>query len=130
MKTVKLVVAGALLALAVSVAAQVPGGAPGGGGGMPPQMQKYMAQNKYKMQMRQQIRALNEINRNPATALTSGQAKQLLTVLKPWTVKPKMTEEDAKGIMRSVKKVLTSRQLTAMGNVKPGRGFGGGRPGG
>jgi hypothetical protein len=96
---------------------------------MPPQMQKYMAQNKYKMQMRQQIRAINEINRNPATALTSAQAKQLLTVLKPWTAKPKMTEEDAKGIMRSVKKVMTARQLTAMGNVKPGR-MGGGRPGG
>jgi hypothetical protein len=127
-----LALGGALLALAVSVTAQVPGGGPGGGGGMPPQMQKFMAQNKYKMQMRQQIRAINEINRNPATAITATQAKQLLGILKPWTAKPKMTEEDAKGIMRSVKKVMNARQLTAMGNVKPQRGFGGGggRPGG
>jgi hypothetical protein len=127
MKNVRLALGGALLALTVSVAAQVPGGGPpGGGGGMPPQMQKFMAQNKYKMQMRQQIRAINEINRNPATAITSAQAKQLLGILKPWTTKPKMTEEDAKGIMRSVKKVMNARQLTAMGNVKPQRGFGGG----
>lgn len=130
MKTVKLVLAGALLALAVSVAAQAPGGGPGGGGGPSPQMQKYLAQNKYKMQMRQQIRAINEINRNPATALQPAQARQLLAILRPWTAKPKMTEEDAKGIMRSVKKVMTARQLTAMGNVKPQRMGGGRRPGG
>jgi hypothetical protein len=124
---------GLLLSLATApVLAQAPPGGGGpGGGGMPPEFQKFMAQNKYKMQMRQQLRAINEINRDPATAITPGQAKQLLAVLKPWSAKPKMTEEDAKTIMRSVKKVMTPKQLTAMGNVKPqGRGGFGGGPGG
>src|SRR5437660_714944 len=97
---------------------------------MPPQFQKFMEQTKYKRQMRGQIRAISEINRDPATAVSPGQAKQLLAILKPWTTKDKMSEQDAKSIMRSVKKVMTAKQLTAMGNVKPQRGFGGGGGGG
>jgi hypothetical protein len=130
---VRLALIGALLALALSTLAQGPpgGGPPGGGppGGMPPEFQKMMAQVKYRRQMRDQLRAVSEINRDPATALSPAQAKQLLGIVKPWTTKPAMTEEDAKGIMRSVKKVMTSRQLNAMAQVKPTRGFGGG-PGG
>jgi hypothetical protein len=129
----RLALIGALLALALSTLAQGPqGGGPAGGGppgGMPPEFQKMMAQVKYRRQMRDQLRAVSEINRDPATALTPPQAKQLLTIVKPWTTKPKMTEEDAKGIMRSVKKVMTPKQLNAMAQVKPRRGFGGG-PGG
>ncbi len=123
---------GMLLTLAtVPALAQGPGGGgPPGGGGMPPAFQKFMAQNKYKMQMRQQLRAVSEMNRDPGTALTPAQAKQLLLVIKPWSTKPKMSEEDAKGIMRSVKKIMSPRQLTAMGNIKPQRGFGGGPGGG
>jgi hypothetical protein len=125
--------AAGLMLAGLPVLAQAPpgGGGPGGGGGfqMSPEMQKFREQNKYKFQMQQQLRAISEINRDPTTAITSSQAKQLLAVYRPWTTKPKMTEEDAKGIMRSVKKVMTSKQLTAMGNVKPQR-RGGGGPGG
>lgn len=141
MSKVRLLLLSAVVALAtVPALAQGPGGPGGGGpggggpggGAMSPAFQKFMAQNKYKMQMRQQVRAIGEIDRNPATRLSPAQAKQLLAVLKPWTAKDKMTEEDAKGIMRSVKKTMNARQLNAMAQVKPGRGggFGGGRPGG
>jgi hypothetical protein len=127
--TLVLAVVGLSLA-ALPVMAQGPGGFGGpGGGGMPPQMQKLMEQMKYRRQMRDQLRAINEINRDPSTAVTPVEAKKLLVILKPWTTKDKMTEEQAKGIMRSVKGVMTPRQLTAMGNVRPQRGFGG-RPGG
>jgi hypothetical protein len=134
-RKVTLILTGALLSLTVVPAiAQGPGGPGGpGGGGMPPQFQKLMEQMKYRRQMRDQLRAISEINRDPSTAVKPVQAKQLLAILKPWTTKDKMSEEDAKGIMRSVKKVMTARQLTAMGNVKPqqrGFGGGGGRPGG
>jgi hypothetical protein len=128
-----LILAGALLSLTVVPAiAQGPGGPGGPGGGMPPEMQKLMEQMKYRRQMRGQLRAISEINRDPSTAVSPTQAKQLLAIVKPWTTRDKMSEEDAKGIMRSVKKIMTPRQLTAMGNVKqPQRGFGGGgRPGG
>src|SRR6187200_2624543 len=93
---------------ALPAGAQAPpgGGGPGGGGfQMSPEMQKFREQNKYKMQMGQQLRAISEINRDPTTAINPAQAKQLLAIYRPWTTKPKMTEEDAKGIMRSVKKV-------------------------
>jgi hypothetical protein len=129
MTRLQLMCAGVLVALAaVPTLAQgpPPGGPPGG---MPPEFQKMRAQSQYRRQMRDQLRAVSEINRGPATALTPIQAKQLLAIVKPWTTKAKMTEEDAKTIMRSVKKVLTPRQLTAMASVKPQRGFGGG-PGG
>jgi hypothetical protein len=120
---------GVLLTLAV-VPALAQGPPPGGPpGGMPPEFQKMRAQTQYRRQMRDQLRAISEINRNPATAVTPTQAKQLLAIVKPWTTKPAMTEENAKTIMRSVKKVMTARQLTAMSQVRPQRGFGGG-PGG
>jgi hypothetical protein len=93
-------------------------------------MQKFMEQTKYKRQMREQLRAVAEINRDPSTALTPTQAKQLLTIVKPWSAKPKMTEEQAKQIMRSVKKVMTARQLNAMSRVRPQRRGGFGGPGG
>ena len=133
----RLFLAGAVLSLAVAPAiAQGPGGFGGpGGGGMPPQFQKFMEQTKYKRQMRDQLRAISEINRDPGTAVKPGQAKQLLAILRPWNTRDKMSEEDAKSIMRSVKKVMTAKQLNAMAKVKPQRGFGGGgggfgRPGG
>src|SRR3954467_5848228 len=113
-RRVTLILTGALLSLVVLPAmAQAPG-APGGpgGGGMPPQFQKFMEQTKYRRQMRNQLRSIGEINRDPSTAVTPAQAKQLLTIVKPWTTKDKMSEEDAKTIMRSVKKVMTAKQLT------------------
>src|SRR5690242_5336325 len=80
-----------LLLLTAPVLAQGP---PGGGppGGMPPEIQKAMEQVKYRRQMREQLRAVSEINRNPATALSPTQAKQILAVVKPWSTKDKMTE--------------------------------------
>src|SRR5262249_32661763 len=128
-RRVTIILTGALLSLVVLPAmAQAPGGPGGpGGGGMPPQWQKFRAPTKYRRQMRNQLRAIGEITRDPTTAITPAQAKQLLAIVKPWTTKDKMSEEEAKGIMRSVKKVMTAKQLTAMGNVKePQRGFGGG----
>jgi hypothetical protein len=131
----RFILAGLLLALAVAPAlAQGPGG-PGGGGGMSPQMQKFREQTKYKRQLGGQIRAIAEINRDPSTAVSPAQAKKLLAILKPWTSRDKMTEDQAKGLILQVKSVMTARQLTALGNYKPqrGGGFGGGgagRPGG
>src|SRR5207249_11151322 len=93
-RKVTLILAGALVSLAMAPAmAQGPGGPGGpGGGGMPPQFQKFMEQTKYKRQMRGQLRAISEINRDPGTALSPPQAKQLLAILKPWTTKDRSEE--------------------------------------
>src|SRR5689334_15412747 len=72
-RRVTLILTGALLSLVVLPAmAQAPGGP--GGGGMPPQFQKFMEQTKYRRQMRGQLRAIGEINRDPATAVSPTQA--------------------------------------------------------
>ena len=54
----------ALLLLAAPVLAQGP----------PPEFRKMMAQMQYRRQLRAQIRAIEEIDRDPATALSPAQA--------------------------------------------------------
>jgi hypothetical protein len=85
------------------------------------------------------LRGINELDKDSATALTQPQAKQVLAVLKPWQTKPKMTQDDAKNVMKGVKKVLSTRQLNALSRVQdrgpgsrggPGGGGFGGPPGG
>lgn len=125
--------AAALLLLAAPVLAQGP--PPGGTmGGPPPEFRQMMAQMQYRRQLRAQIRAIDEMNRDPATALSPAQAKQLLGIVKPWTTRPRMTEADAQSIIRSIRKLLTPRQATLVANARPRRGFGGpvgpGGPGG
>jgi len=113
----------ALMLLAAPLLAQGP--LPGG---PPPEFRQMMSQMQYRRQLRRQIRAIDDMNRDPATALSPGQARQLLGILKPWTTKPRMTEADAQSIMRSIRKLLTPRQATIIANFRPRRGFGG--PGG
>src|SRR5947208_2432536 len=116
-------VTAALMLLAAPVLAQGP--PPGGPrGGPPPEFRKMMAQMQYRRQMRNQLRAIDEMNHDPAAALSPAQARQLLGIVKPWTTKPRMTEQDAQWIMRSIRKVLTSRQATIVANARPPRGFG------
>jgi hypothetical protein len=125
----------ALLAIAMAAprpaAAQVPGGGPGGGppGGNMAAFQKFREQHKYTFQLTRMLRGLGELDKDSATALTPTQAKGVLAVLKPWQTKPKMTQDDAKNVMKGVKKVLTARQLNALSRVQD-RGFGGGGRGG
>jgi hypothetical protein len=125
------------LALALAVPrpapAQAPGGPGGGGpgggpGGGNPAFQKFREQHKYTFQLTRMLRGVGELDKDPSTALTPAQAKGVLTVLKPWQTKPKMTQDDAKSVMRGVKKVLTAKQLNALSRVQD-RGFGGGRGG-
>jgi hypothetical protein len=96
----------------------------------PPAVQERRAPSPSRRQLRLQLRALMEVNRDPATAITPDQAKQLLAVLKPWTTKGKMTEEESRTILRSVQQVMTPRQLSAMAQVRPQRGRGFRGPGG
>jgi hypothetical protein len=126
----------AVLALAMAAprpaAAQAPGGGPGGGspgGGGMAAFQKFREQHKYTFQLTRMLRGMNELDKDSATALTQPQAKSVLAVLKPWQTKPKMTQDDAKKVMKGIKAVLTSRQLNALSRVQD-RGFGGGGRGG
>jgi hypothetical protein len=124
----------AVVALALAMprpaAAQAPGGGPGGGppGANMAAFQKFREQHKYTFQLTRMLRGLSELDKDAGTALTPPQAKSVLAVLKPWQTKPKMTQDDAKSVMKGVKKVLTAKQLNALSRVQD-RGFGGGRGG-
>jgi hypothetical protein len=127
---------GALVAASLvtpAFAAPAPGaGGPGGAGFQPsPEMQKLREQTKYhnKLGMILGARGFQELEKDKSTAITAAQAKHLLAIVKPWQSKDKMTEDQAKDVIKSVQKVLTPKQLTVIGKL-PERGFGGGRGGG
>lgn len=100
-----------------------------GGGQFAAMREKY----KYTFQLMTMVRHIGDIDKDKKYTLTSSQAKQVLAILTPWRTKPKMTQDQAKDVMRKLKAVFTASQLNAMARIKPhfGQGPGqGGRPGG
>jgi hypothetical protein len=118
------------LVLTAPAVAQGPPGGPGGPGGgfNRAAMEKFREDHKYTFQLTRMLRGFEELNKDASTALTATQAKGVLTLLKPWQTKPKMTQDDAKNLMKGIKKQLTVKQLNALSRVQD-RGFGGGRGG-
>lgn len=115
-------------ALAIAAHAQGPGG--GGGGAF----QKFREQHKYQFQVSRTLaRGLTEMERSKTTSLKPEQAKQLLAILKPAAKTPKMTSEQAKGVIQKMQKIFDTRQLASLDKAlaqRPGGGPGGGGPGG
>jgi hypothetical protein len=129
---------GAVMAAAATMITREPGDRRGAEE-QPPGVRERMSQDSPKRQLRQQLRSLAELDRDPAVALDPAQATQLLALLKPWSTKSKMTEEEAGTISRSVEKVMTAEQLKAMAQIQaqsrtrfggPGGPGGRGGPGG
>lgn len=118
----------ALLVLLASVASLAQD--QGGGGAFAQMQEKY----KYTFQLMSMARHIGEIDKDPKYALTQTQAKQVLAVLQPWRSKPKMTQDQAKDVLKNLKKVFNVNQLNAMARIKPrprtGQQGGGMRPGG
>jgi hypothetical protein len=118
------------------------GGGPGGGfnPGMMRQFQQFREKHKYAFQLSGWLGALGRAHSEPGAAISASQAKRLIAVISPWSHKPEMSEDQAKGVMKSVKGVLTLNQLNAIAKIQAeqrqrmgggGRGgFGGGGGGG
>ena len=96
-----------------------------GGGQSSAMREKY----KYTFQLTTMVRHIGDIHKDKKYTLTPSQAKQVLAILTPWRTKPKMTQDQAKELMRKLKKVFTAGQLNAMARIKSHFGQGG-RPGG
>lgn len=107
-----------LVAFAVAVVAQQQGANP-----MSAMREKY----KYTFQLMQMVRHIGDIDKDKKYTLTPGQAKQLVAVLKPLRTKPKMTQDEAKNVLKKLKTPLTANQLNAMARIKPKGGTGQGR---
>ncbi len=93
-----------------------------GGGQFAAMREKY----KYTFQLMTTARHINDLLKDKKYAPTSAQAKQLLGILKPLRTKPKLTQDGAKNVLKSLKKVFTAGQLNAMARMKSK--FGQGRP--
>ena len=97
---------------------------------------EFRKQHKYTFQLVQFTFQIEQLEKDSKHALTPAQAKQVLTVLKPLRTKPKLTEDQAKHALKSLKSFLTVGQLNAMSKTKSfnkrpsGRSFGPGGPGG
>lgn len=144
MKTMQKTVLAAFAALTFAINgtaahAQFPGG---GGGGTPPspemmaafqKMRKWGEAHKNVRQVNGTLAALVEMDKEPATKITSAQAKKILGVVKPWQTKPVMTNEQAKGVNKQLAATMTIPQLKKMttlqerGGGRGGQGGGGGR---
>ena len=135
----------AVLAVSVSVAHAQGGGGFGGGGGqggMPPMspaaMAKRQAYQKFGQShpnyrtLTQTLRAVDEMDKDPATKITKPEAQKMLAVIKPWLTKPVMKDADAKAVNNALAKTLTVPQLKKMAAAasrQGGRGGGGGQGG-
>ena len=99
-----------------------------GGGQFSAMREKY----KYTFQLMSTARHIGELLKDKKYSPTSSQAKQLLAILKPLRIKPKLTQDGAKNVLKQLKKVFTAGQLNAMARMKSkfGNRAQGARPGG
>jgi hypothetical protein len=125
-------VATTMMPLAMQVQAQ-PGG--GGGGGM------RGMRNSPKGRLGRLISNMGDLEKGGKAPLTSAQAKTVVTTLRPWSAKPRMTDAEAKALYMKLNGVLTTKQRNELdkeaakerrfGGRSGGQGgAGGGRPGG
>lgn len=70
-----------------------------------------------KMTLSFQIRGLGELEKGNKAPLTKAQAKQVVALVKPWETKPKMGEEDAKGLNKKINGVLTIKQKNELDRI-------------
>lgn len=98
----------------------------GRGGG---QFTQFREAHKYTFQLMGMAGNIGRLDKETKTPLTKAQAKAVLAVLKPLRAKPKLTQDEAKKALKGLKKVLTEKQLTEIGKMKPEDRRGGQRMG-
>jgi hypothetical protein len=119
--------------------------AQGPGMNMPPEARAKMEKwrtwrdnHKNFQQLSSTIRAISDMDQDPATKLTKDQAKKINAIITPWKSKPVMTDEQARTITSNISKVLNITQIkkyaaiqAEQNNRRGGMGGpGGGPPGG
>ncbi len=126
-KSIERVIALSVLTLLVAAASFAQGQGQGFG-----QFQQFREEHKYTFQLMQMVHHIGMINADPKHTLTPAQAKSVLSVIKPLSTKPKLTQDQAKQALKDLKKIFNVSQLNAMAKIKaPQRRMGSqGGPGG
>ena len=120
--------------------------AQGPGGGMPPEIAaKIKAWGKWRdahkgiNNVQTLFYQVEQMDKEKGYELNKVQSGKLLGIIKPWRNKPEMSDDQAKGVMKSVTGMLTDKQVKKMTTIQApwarqgggGAGGGGGsRPGG
>ena len=122
-------------------------GAPGGGFQMPPDMQakikawqKWTEAHKGVSNLQTLLYQVQQMDKETGFELNKPQSAKLLTIIKPWRTKPEMSDDQARGVMKSVTGLLTDKQVKKLTTIQTpwarrggggaGGGGGGARPGG
>ena len=130
-----------MLAAAAMCIAGAPATAQGfGGGQIPPEIaakiklwKKYTEDHKKATNLSQTVVKIEGMNREDEYKLDKKQAGKMLAIMKTWSPKPSVSEDEAGTVMKDINSFLTTKQIkkmTTMPNPFARAGAGGGRPGG
>ena len=126
-----LVAAGAIGVLGSAAIAQPPGG-----GQMPPEIQakmklwqKYRENHKKASDLGQTLRKVEGMNKEDEFKLDKKQSAKMLTIMKTWSSKPSLTEDEAGTVTKEINSILTVKQIKKMTTMPTGFGRGGGQGG-
>lgn len=115
-----------------------------GGGGIPPAIkekiqkwQRWREQHKNLDNLSTLVYQVRTMDDESGYALNKKQAAKLLSIMKSWSHKKDMSEEDARKLSKIIGDMLTLKQVQRVTTIVPpwkkrqaGGGFGGGRPAG
>jgi hypothetical protein len=110
-----------------------------GGGQMPPEIQakiklwrKYSEEHKKATNLGQTVRKVEGMNKEDDFKLDKKQSGKMLSIMKTWSTKPTMSEDEAGTVTKEINSFLTIKQIKKMTTMPNGFGRpgGGGGPGG
>lgn len=106
-------------ALVLTVASAQQGGQGGFQGQLTPEQRAQFAKMRPIFDLAQDIRLLPDLEKNPATAMTKAQARQLLPILTTLQKAAAIQPNDAAKYLTQIEdKILTDKQVTAMDDLQ------------
>jgi hypothetical protein len=142
MVTLRLGLAVAIGAASMSLLANTAVAQGFGGGQMPPEVQakmklwkKYSDEHKKATNLGQTVRKVENMNKEDDYKLDKKQSAKMLAIMRTWSSKPSLSEDEAGTITRQINSFLTIKQIKKMTTMPNGFGRGSGgaagsRPGG
>lgn len=93
------------------------------------QMAAFREEHKYTFQLTGMVGGIGRLEAGTKAPLTPAQAKSILAVINPLKAQDTLTQDQAKEALRSIKEVLTEKQLNEIAATQQQRSFGRGNGG-
>lgn len=114
---------------ATATGATATGAAMTGGSNMRERFTQFREEHRYTFMLMQLASGIVRLEDDPAHAVSSAQAKQLLAVLQPLRTQPTLTQDEAKNTIKAIQSILTAEQRDAINKLQPERNRQQGGPG-